>query len=245
MPLPCPVRNVACYFVRFVLLMCVSMLTHAQPALCSSDGQPTPTALLERVINADCDTCWVDSQSPHASNHELVLDWIVPGALGDSAPLSIAASRDSAARLLQRGLAHPDRVSHTRAVVVGLPGITVRVAHGVAVGGYVGASIRLTLEKGVNLKLPLQVWVALVEALPTGTEGSPVDRNLVRNVLQPLWDMHDPLSIANGVNLWELRPMNLGEGVQPQRVRLAAWLEDAQGQVLTAALSHCPPEDRQ
>lgn len=239
MPRPDPTR----YIFRFVVLMGTSVLAQAQPSLCSSDGQPAPTALLERVINADCETCWGDRQTPKTPIGGLTLDWIVPGTRGDSAPLSAAANRDATARLSSRAWPRPVTSSHSTTAITGLPGSALRVAHGLAIGGFVGVSIRLTLEKGATPPQPMQAWVALVEALPAGTEGSPVARNLVRNVLQPIWNMRDTLSTLERTDFWELRPMNLGEGVQAQRVRVAAWLEDAQGQVLTAALSECPAEE--
>ena len=50
--------------------------------------------------------------------------------------------------------------------------------------GYIGASIELKPAGGG----PWKAWLLLVETIPAGTEGTPVERNLVRNALQPAWD---------------------------------------------------------
>ena len=73
---------------------------HAQ-GVCSSDGQPQPVRLLERFLSADCAQCWglAPAPAPAPAGTTLALDWIVPGRLGDEAPLSAAASRDALARL--------------------------------------------------------------------------------------------------------------------------------------------------
>ena len=44
-------------------LLTVPLAVPAQSS-CSSDGQPRPVALLERFINADCVSCWSDTQAP-------------------------------------------------------------------------------------------------------------------------------------------------------------------------------------
>ena len=65
---------------------------HAQ-SFCASDGQPVPVQLIERFINADCDSCWLDPDTPHPGLRAAAPDWIIPGGLGESAPLSAAATR--------------------------------------------------------------------------------------------------------------------------------------------------------
>ena len=109
------------------------------------------------------------------------------------------------------------------------------MAHGPAFNGYVGASIELKPGRGG----PWQAWLLLVETLPAGTEGSPVERNLVRNALQPAWDNVEPLSKAQQNGLFESRPMNVPEGANPKRLRVVGWVEDARGRVVAAAQSRC------
>ena len=79
-------------FMLFLLLMSHHAVAQTSSS-CSSDGQPTPTALFERFINADCETCWRDPSTPIAAPGTLALDWIVPGTLGEDAPLAAATSR--------------------------------------------------------------------------------------------------------------------------------------------------------
>ena len=166
----------------------------APPALaqsaCSSDGQARPVALLERFISADCSDCWRAAATPRARQGTVALDWVLPGRQGEDAPLSAVASRDGLKRLQALGLTPPaTSSSQTQALA---PQGRLRVAHGLPVSGYVGASIELRrLRTGVAA--PLSAWLALVETLPAGTEGSHVARNLVRNVLQPSWDGREQL----------------------------------------------------
>jgi len=225
-----------------LVLLLGTTLAHGQ-SLCSSDGQSAPIALLERFTNADCATCWADAAIPAAGPGVLALDWIVPGSQGDDAPLSAAASRDAPSRLASLGhQPRPPRQSSVSSIVTGWPGASLRVAHGVAVGDYVGASITLTLPNNTAFVPPLHVWLLLVEALPAGTEQSPVPRNLVRNVLQPLWNKRDMLPTSEHISFREFRSMNIPAGAKPARLQLVGWVQNASGQTLIAAQSVCQPE---
>ncbi|HSV46828.1 MAG TPA: hypothetical protein VLJ58_13660, partial [Ramlibacter sp.] len=102
-----------------------------------------------------------------------------------------------------------------------------RAAHGLPFNGYVGTSIELK-SAGPG---PWTAWLLLVETLPAGTEGSPVERNLVRNALQLGW--------AGGARKFESRPMSIPEGAQPQRLRVVGWVQDARGRIRAAAQSRC------
>ncbi len=201
---------------------------------CSSDGQPRPVALLERFINADCESCWADPGVQRPARGELALDWIVPGSRGDDAPLSAAASRDSLARLEALGRAAPVQ-SETSRRPAARGGRALRVAHGLAFNGYVGASIELKPGGGG----PWKAWLLLVETLPAGTEGTPVARNLVRNALQPSWDGSRSLSRQEQRRLFESRPMSIPEGADPKRLQVVGWVEDARGRIRAIAQSRC------
>ena len=215
------------------LLVLAASGAHAQSS-CDSDKQPRPVALLERFISADCESCWADPATPRAGRGELVVDWIVPGNKGDDAPLSAAASRDALIRLeaLQRPApAQADAMKHR----IAASGRQLRVAHGLAFNGYVGASIGLK----PGARGPWRAWLLLVETVPAGTEGSPVERNLVRNVFQPAWDGTGLLSKTERWRLFESRPMSIPEGAKPKRLRVIGLLEDARGRVVAAAASRC------
>ena len=243
MTTPCQTRCAGICVLTALLLG--APLAHGQ-SVCSSDGQATPTALFERFINADCESCWRDPATPAAAPGTLALDWIMPGSLGDEAPLAAAASRDTLMRLDALHHAAPPKTQSTLATTVSRwPGAALRVAHGMAVGDYVGASIELTLPAGAAPEPPLQAWLVLVETLPKNFEGSPVARNLVRNVLQPAWNIREVLQKSEQLNFKETRPMNIPQGAAPARLQVLGWVTDAKGRVLAAAESTCPPEDKE
>ena len=199
--------------------------------LCHSDGLAAPHALLERFIDADCATCWTAAGSAAAAPRELALDWVLPGAQGDDAPLAAVARRDSLERQA-RLPAPPDARGALRSA--SLRQGRLRVAHGPALGGYVGAS--LAYQAGPAVRGPLTGWLALIERLPAGTEGSPVPRQLVRNLLsEPIAPQPPAGPIA--AQLW--RPLNIPEGARAERLRVAGWVTGARGRVLAAAESHC------
>jgi hypothetical protein len=228
---------------------------------CSSDGQSAPTALLERFISADCDTCWAKASLPLPATGQAALDWIVPSPKGDQAALSAAATVDAPARLERLGLpwtaANPSM--QTSAVQKTSPHGTahsatapkLRVAHGLPFNGYIGTSIEfaLPLTQG-NSRKPaspsvghdLFAYLVLVETLPAGSEGSDVDRNLVRNVLVTPWRMVDELDKVNKEGFkpfFESRPISIPAGVNPERLRVLGWVQDAAGKVLSTAQSRC------
>ena len=219
---------------------------------CASDGQRPPVALVERFISAGCEACWSDPATPKVKATELALDWIVPSAKGDDAPLSAAASRDAPARLLALRMDAPRTAASARHKVVTVPAakaLTLRVAHGVALGGYMGTSIELKPARGTALpRQPLTAWLLLVEQVPAGTDGTPVARNLVRNVIFPTWNI-DSLLLKNErtssqrppvpLRLYESRPMSIPPGANPERLRVVGWVEDASGRVIASAASVC------
>lgn len=217
----------------------LAALSSAQAqSFCASDGQPRPVLLTERFINADCSACWADPATPRSGAKEIALDWIIPGSQGDEAPLSAVATRDALARLEALQSSTPATTLTTRHTIKGIRGATLRVAHGLPVSDYLGTSIEL---KPVSLatQRPLTAWLALVETLPAGTENSPVERNLVRNVLFRTWGGHKQLSKDEQKRFFETRSMNIAPAANPERLRVIGWVEDGKGQVLTAAQSRC------
>lgn len=211
-------------------------ITRAQSS-CSSDGQSRPVVLLERFINADCANCWTDSTTPDAARGVVTLDWVLPGGQGDSAPLSVVASRDALKRLDALGVVAP-AASLNRTTQVQGKGGQLRVAHGLPVSGYMGASIELKGPAPAAAQT-WTAWLALVEALPAGTENSPVPRNLVRNLIQPIWNGHKQLSNQEQIRFIESRSMDIPPGMNTDRARVIGWVEDAQGRVVAAAQSRC------
>ena len=207
---------------------------------CSSDGEARPVALLERFINADCESCWSDPATPKPEPGTLALDWIVPGSKGNDAPLSAAASRDGLARLQALHKPAPSAAESVQSKSA-RTGRRLRVAHGLAFNGYIGASIELKPGGGG----PWQAWLALVETIPAGAEGTPLERNLVRNLLRQDWDRPRALSRQERRKLFDSRAMNIPEGAQPSRLRVVGWVEDAAGHIKTIAQSRCDaPSDK-
>jgi hypothetical protein len=214
---------------------------HAQ-SFCASDGQPQPTQLLERFINADCDSCWKDPATPKTGAGQLALDWVTPGGKGDDAPMSAVATRDALARLQSLKQQTPAAASALAQPVRSVKGATLRVAHGLPLADYVGASIELKPVPAAARGQNLTAWLALVEALPAGTEGSPVARNLVRNLFQSTWNVRKQLSKTEQDRFFDQRSMSIAAGVDASRLRVVGWVEDQKGRIVAAAASQCVPE---
>jgi hypothetical protein len=213
--------------------------------VCSSDGQPQPVRLLERFLSADCERCWNTGAAlaPNGTGNALTLDWIVPGRLGDDAPLSAAASRDALTRLADLRRAAPREQLAVSTKVANGRGDTVRVAHGVALGGYIGASIEASVEaQRRQTTAPLTAVLLLVETIAAGSDGTPIERNLVRNMLQAPWNGDSLLQKKKQISWLERRPLSIPEGADPQRLRVVGWLQDQRGRLLAAAQSACRPD---
>jgi hypothetical protein len=183
---------------------------------------------VERFTSADCATCWQDPATPGARAGELALDWIVPGA--EDAPLAAAARREALSRLELLRRPRPAPTDTVRTPRTG-GDVQLRVAQGLPFGGYIGTSIELKRPRPGAWK----AWLALVEQLPAGAEGSPVERLMVRNVLQVDWPPGSPRQR-------EARPMNVPEGADPRRLRLVGWLEDARGAIRAISRTVCAPQ---
>jgi hypothetical protein len=209
-----------------------SPLAWAQ-SYCSSDGQTQPARLLERFISADCESCWAQEAQGAAAAEpdELALDWIVPGSKGEDAPLSAAASSDAPARLASLQRAPPGAVDAVRHVVQA-PKRGLRVSHGLPFNGYLGTSLELKSPRTERWT----AWLLLVETIPAGSDGTPVERNLVRNVLQLAW----PAGPARP-RLYEARPMSIPQGARPERLRVVGWMQDGRGRMRAIAQSRCTP----
>lgn len=230
------------------LLLMLSLGTLAAPAawaqsFCASDGQATPLRLVERFISADCATCWSAPETSVPAPQSLTLDWIVPSERGDDAPLAAAASRDAALRLESVGQTTPSTSTTTTTDIQAGRGGSLRVAHGVALGGYIGASIEWKATSTPAREEPLSAWLVLVETIAAGSDGTPVARTLVRNVFQPSWNNTSSLSKSKQIDFREIRPLSIPPGATPERLRVVGWVQDARGRVLTAAQSVCVPAD--
>jgi len=212
---------------------------HAQAPFCASDGQPRPRQVLERFINANCESCWADPATPKAGAGQLTLDWVLPGDKGEDAPLSAVAAREALDRLAALRQRPPTQTLASTLPVRGLQGASLRVAHGLPLSGYLGTSIELKPIPAAAKGRQWTAWLALVETLPAGTEGSPVERNLVRNVIQLTWDGRKPPAKGSPNRFFEARSMSIAPGANPERMQVLGWVEDDKGRVLAAAQSRC------
>ena len=246
----------------YLLLLLAPLLPSVQAqGVCSSDAQPQPVRLLERFLSADCEACWIlaspqASAKKQASGHSdqvLTLDWILPSRQGDEAALSGAASRDALLRLQTLRRPAPAREMQLSSAVPKRSAYRLRVAHGVALGGYIGASIEVhgmpspkaaspTPPPGGSQRGETTAVLLLVETIAAGTEGTPITRHLVRNMLQIPWPVRDATGHQELPSLLERRPLSVPSGAQAQRLRVVGWLQDRQGRLLAAAQSACLPE---
>lgn len=241
-PLRCSVQRTAA-LVAALAASTVCTVAQAQWSACTSDQAPLPLAVMERFMSADCEACWGEPATPSPHAPALVLDWIVPTASGDEAPLSAAATRDALARLQAVGRPVPESTDvFTAPVLPGQAAVArpaLRLALGPAINDYVAASVRV--------RAPLQpatFWLALVEAIPQGSEGTMVSRFVVRNTFSRLLDQRKQLSKWKQDpphNAWwqQIIPMRIPEGSRPERLRLMGWIETAPGEVLAGAQTVC------
>jgi len=233
----------ASLFARLALaaLLTASLLPATALALsyCASDGQKPHSALLERFVSADCADCWRDPATRKAPAGALALDWIVPGSQGDDAPMSAVATRDAADRLMGLGASLHDGRFEALERVHPVPGLRLRVAHGLPVNDYIGTSIEAAPPRALRTSGEVNAWLLLVETIPAGVEGSPVERNIVRNAFITSWSGRDALSKQEQKRFYESRPMRVADGARTPRLRVVGWLQDAQVKVLATAASRC------
>ncbi|HSW04131.1 hypothetical protein [Aquabacterium sp.] len=219
-----------------LIAACAASASPAAPG-CPRNNAP----VTERFISADCPDCWAAAQGADTPAGWL-FDWITPAAQGPDAELAAAAPLEARERAERAGAAPPPggekRVSpgsgerqaspqrRTR-----LPGPKLQVQSGPAWNGYFGLQldVRGTLPAGSS------GWLALVEMLPAGSEGSRIERQLVRSVAGPL-----PLDGAGSPRgLRHLRALRWPESAQPTRLQARGWIEGPDGRLLAVAADRC------
>jgi len=213
-------------------LPCVAALALA----CSSAlaaCPPPPRLWVERVISADCLACW-QASAPRPRSGSVVLDWIVP--TNDDAALATAALTEAAERF---PATQPDAQPAPREQPLPATGSGPRlsVSSGLAWNGYIGLGFELNRWRRPSVwPEGSQGWVALVERIPAGADGSGVARQLVRAVAGPLV-LPQP---AQRDRLHHLVAVRLPASAQPERLAAVGWVQAPGGQVLLAAQSAQP-----
>jgi len=188
---------------------------------------PAPEArvLLERFIPADCEACWREGTPPTGA--PAVLDWIVPSPRGEEAPLSAAALPEARGRA---GALVADATLPRRHALTAPASLRVAVLDGPAWNGYVGLQLQVQ-QPGGALPKGAVGYLALIENVAAGDEGTPVARRLVRVLAGPL-----PLDPSQGTND-HLRALRIPLGARIERLGSVGWVENAAGQVLAWAVA--------
>jgi hypothetical protein len=224
------------YFLIVIFLL-QSVFAKAQSS-CSSDQTRAIKTIYERFTNADCEACW--NKPILTKKSDVTLDWIAPSPAGDDAPLSAAANRDALLRLENLKIALPKEQQVVKTDVASSD-YKIRVAHGLAVAGYIGASIELTqFPKNLSTAKNLTTVLLLTETIPKGTADSPIERNLVRNMLIETWNIApSSKKKAEKQVIVTRRPFSIPAGVNPDNLHVFGWVQDDTGRVLAAAKSLC------
>jgi hypothetical protein len=215
--------------------------TAAQRNACPA-AQAAP---VERLFSADCADCWSAPASPIApaapgaatpGPATWQFDWITPGS--DGAPLAAGALPEAADRLARLGLTlagTSQTLQQRRAAAPPLSGLRINAASGPAWQGYFG--VQLTLQTSPRTALPAgsTAWLALVEQVPAGSDGTPIARSLLRSVAGPL-----PLTtLQPGKPLTHLRALRWPTSAEPTRLQARAWVEGPDGRLLAVAADAC------
>ncbi|MEK8048872.1 hypothetical protein AACH10_01320 [Ideonella sp. DXS22W] len=217
----------------------------AQPAATPGPCPAAQAPVRERFTAADCTDCWAAPDAADTTGAAdaagkagppgrtgrtrpatWTLDWLLPR--GDDAPMSAAA--------LPAGTERQQRAAAALAQPSGAwpRGARLQVESGPAWQGYFG--LRLSLRTPRGLPPGATAWLALVEKLPAGSEGSAAPRWLVRNVAGPL-----PLdTLQPGRAFSHLTALRWPDGAQPERLRARGWIESADGRVLAMGADRCP-----
>jgi hypothetical protein len=209
----------------------------AQTEATTSCPAPMPTVVLERFISADCETCWSSGPAQgDGKNAPFVLDWIVPSERGDAAPLSVAA-------LVEAGVRAPgvsaDGTASRRHAIARPGAMRVTVGDGPAWNGYIGLRLSVA-HKGGAWPVGAVGYLALVERVPAGQDGTPVPRQLVRTLVGPL--VLDELRTQRQIA--HLRAVRVPENGKAERLVGVGWVQAADGRMLAlgaAKRDNCGP----
>ncbi|HEY6354212.1 MAG TPA: hypothetical protein VIY30_06970 [Burkholderiaceae bacterium] len=202
----------------------------------SAASPPCPranAAVLERFISAECEACWTAANVPPPGADEWLLDWIVPSARGDNAPLSPAAPAEAAARSRRALGTEPanGRTIVQRSSARAGNGLHLRVASGPAWSGY----FAVQLDGAGRAPSGATAWIALVESVNAGTDGTIAPRQLVRTVAGPF----EPAELRSGKPWQRLQAMRWPATAKAVRLSARAWIEQRDGRIVAMASERC------
>ena len=214
------------------------------PAAAKPACPAATAATLERIYSADCPGCWAEA-GPVAGHRATarpgwLFDWIVPAA--SDAALAAGALPESAERRLRlrpgSTAAAPD-VPPALALLTpwrSLAAAGLQVQSGPAWHGYFGLELRLAGPARSRLPAGSTGWLALVEQVPAGSDGTAVARALVRSLAGPLALDSGP----RGQPISHLRALRWPAGAEPTRLQARAWIEAPDGRLLLVVADRCP-----
>lgn len=210
------------------MLLATGSIASAAPPACPGPGAP----VLERFTSADCTECWAAPEQVSGAGGWL-FDWLTPTPNGADAPLAVGAPVEAGERARRAGAMSPvgQQVLVLRSRLPERPGLRLEARSGPAWHGYFGLDLRATGRAPAGAT----GWVALVEAVPAGTNGSAVARELLRAVAGPL-PLH---GLQPGRPLSHLRAVRVPEGATVGRLSARGWIEAADGQLLAVAGEAC------
>ena len=228
------------------VLVCSGVAAAASAAPAQRSACPAAqAATLERLFSADCADCWSALASPpppSASGRAKPepaswrFDWITPGA--DGAPLAAGALPEAADRVGRLGLALPgasQALQQRHAARPPLAGLRLKASSGPAWQGYFGVQLTLQIDPRTALPAGSSAWLALVEQVSAGSDGTPIARSLLRSVAGPL-----PLAtLQPGKPLTHLRALRWPASAEPTRLQARAWIEAPDGRLLAVAADQC------
>jgi hypothetical protein len=219
-------------FVLSLAFSCVARVTWAADAAAPACPPPVPArALVEHFLSADCMDCWQaqDGTAGASAHGALRLDWIVPAT--DDAPLAVAALPEAGERWRAAVLPKGREATRNQTLPAAPQGARLAVQSGLAWNGYMGLSFELAGPAA--WPEDARGWVALVEHVPAGQDGTAVERNLVRAVVGP-FGLAPP---AGQERLLQVYAVRVPANAQPERLGAVGWIERRDGQVLMATQS--------
>ena len=226
----------------------------ATPPKTVASACPAPQAAVQEFfLPADCVGCWAEPAA--AATSAWRFDWITPTS--DSAPLAAGALPEAVERALRLGQGQDvtstsgGQQVRRQAAHAPLAGLQIRVESGPAWQGYFATQLALrkpgradaaataTATHSNALPPGSSAWLALVELVSAGSDGTPVARALVRSVAGPL--PLDALAMLKpGQAMTHLRALRWPASAEPLHLQARAWIEGPDGRLLAVVADRCP-----